>query len=113
MQPAVYDGFGGHFGIVEIVGHQGAAAHGDFADAFGARIYDFHFHAWERLADGVGAEWFQIIDRDRGAGFGAAVAIAYRDSQIVEKLQRFGFGESAADEEGAQLAAEGLVNLRQ
>ena len=45
QQPAVYDGFGGHFGIVEIVGHYGFAAHRDFTDSFRARIDDFHFHA--------------------------------------------------------------------
>ena len=65
------------------------------------------------LADGVSAKWFQIIDGDYGACFGAAVTIAYRNSQIVEELQRFGFGEGAAYKQGAQLAAEGLVNLPQ
>src|SRR5208282_6441440 len=59
----------------------------------------------------VAAERFQIVDRDHSAGFGAAVAIAHWNSQLVEKLQRFGFGEGAADEKGAQLAAEGLMDL--
>ena len=33
MQPAVDDGFGGQFGFVEVAGHDGLAAHGNFADS--------------------------------------------------------------------------------
>jgi hypothetical protein len=55
-EPAVHDGFGGEFGIVEIAGHDGFAAHPDFAYAILGGVGDFDFHAGERLADGVRTE---------------------------------------------------------
>ena len=72
---------------------------------------DAHFHARQRLAHRVGAKRLEIVQRDRRAGLGAAVAIGDRDAQIVEKLQRGGLGECAADEQRAQFAAESSVNL--
>src|ERR1700676_5021340 len=55
-EPAVDDGLSSEFGLVEVAGHYGLAAHGDFADAVRVRIDDADFHARERFADGVGAE---------------------------------------------------------
>jgi len=43
--PAVHDGFGGESRFVEVAGHHRFAADGHFADAFGVRIADLHFHA--------------------------------------------------------------------
>ena len=55
-QPAVDDGFGGEFRLVQVAGHDRFAANRNFADAVGVRIDDANFHAGERLADSVGAE---------------------------------------------------------
>ena len=112
-QPSVHDRFRGHFRIVEILRHHGLAAHGHFADAFGVGIRDANLDARQRLAHCVRAKWFEIIQRDGRAGLGAAVAVADRNAQVVEKLQGRWLGERAADEQGAQFAAERLVYLPQ
>ena len=67
----------------------------------------------QRLADRVGAKRLQIVHGDHRAGFGAAVAVADRNAEIVEELQRRRLGECAADEQRAQLAAECLMNCPQ
>ena len=76
-------------------------------------IDDANFHAGQRLADGVRAKRLEIVDRDRGAGFGEAVAVGDRNSQIVEKLQRLRLRECATDNDGAQFAAKRCVHLLQ
>ena len=68
-QPAVDDGFRGQFGIVEIMRHDRLAANGDFADAIRHRDSRYYFHARQRLANGVRAEWFEIVHGDRRACF--------------------------------------------
>ena len=57
-----------------------------------------------------GLKSFSVI---AGARLRAAVAVADGNAEVVEKLQRRGLRESAADKKRAQLAAEGFVNLAQ
>jgi len=50
------------------------------------------------FANGICAEWHQIVYGDCGAGFGKAVAVGYGDAEVVEKLQGLRLGEGAADD---------------
>src|SRR6266446_5970005 len=110
-KPAVDDGFGGKFGLVEVAGHYGLAANGDLAEAVGIGIENANLHAGERFANGVRAERLQIVDGDGGACFGEAVAVGDWDAEVVEKLQGLRLGEGAADDDSAELAAKGVVDL--
>ena len=57
-----------------------------------------------------GLKSFRVIG---GAGLGEAVAVGHGDAQVVEELQRRRLGEGAADNDRAQLAAEGLEPAEQ
>ena len=72
-----------------------------------------NFHSAHGAAHRFGAKRLQIVQGDRGARFRAAVAVVDRNAEIVEKLDRGGLGERAADEQRAQTAAESLVNILQ
>src|SRR5258708_40221383 len=92
QKPSVDDGFLREFWFIQIAGHDGFASNSNFANAVGSRIHDAHFHSWQRLADGVRAEWFQIVDRDRRAGFRESVSVGDGNPEIVKKLQRLRVG---------------------
>src|SRR5712664_2260575 len=111
QEPAVDDGFRREFRLIQVARHNGFASNGNFADTVGGRIHDAHFHPGQRLANGVRAKRFQIVDRDGGAGLRESVSIGDRNSEIVEKLQRLRFSEGAADDDGAELSAESYMNL--
>src|SRR5258708_39244045 len=111
QEPPVDDGFRRQFRLIQVARHHGFAANRNFANAVGGRIHDAHFHPWQWLANGVRAKWFQIIDRDCRAGFGESVSVGDGNPEIVEKLQRLWFGEGAADNDGAELAAKSFVDL--
>ena len=66
-----------------------------------ARIDDANLHPGKRLADGVGAKGLEIVDGDRGARFGEAIAVGDRDAEVVKKLQRLRLGECASNNDGA------------
>src|SRR4030095_2421807 len=112
-EPAVDDGFGGEFRFMQIAGHDGLAANLNLADAVGTGISNADFHAWKRLSDGVRAKRFQIVDGDRGAGFGEAVAVSDGNADVIEKLQSLRLGERATDNDGAELASKGGVTVLQ
>ena len=113
LQPAVHDGLGGQLRLVEVVRHNGLAAHRHFADAVGVGRDDAHFHPRQRLADGVGPEGVEVVEGDGGAGFGEAVAVGDRDAEVVEKLQGGRLGEGAAHKQRPQLAPESLMHAAQ
>src|SRR5260370_18994565 len=110
-QPTVDNGFRCEFWLIQVTRHDGFAAHSNFADAIRRWIHDAHFHSGQRLADSVRAKRFQIVDGDRRSGFCKSVSVGDRNPQIVEKLQRLRFSESAADNDRAQLSAKCLVDL--
>src|SRR6267378_1398037 len=111
QEPAVDDGFRREFRFIQIARHDGLASNGDFANAVGSGIYDANFHPRQRLAYGVRAKWFQIVDRNGGASFRESVSVSDRNTEIVEKLQRLRFGESAADKDGAEFSAKRFMDL--
>src|SRR5258708_6794982 len=94
-EPAVHDAFGGEFGLVEVAGHYGFAAHGDFADTVGIGIDDADLHAGERLADGVGTERLLIGFGDACDRFGGAVSICYHNPEYVEDMDNMRLSDSA------------------
>ena len=113
-QPAVHDGLRGHLGIVEIMRHHRFAAHGDFARCRPARD--------RRCAPRIPGTGLPTVSGRNGSkslrvmavhASVQAVAIGDLDAKIVEKLQRGGLGECAADQQRPQLAAERLVNVLQ
>ena len=53
----------------------------------------------------------QVVHGDSRSRFGEAVSVRYWDAEIVEELQGLWFGEGAANDDGAQVAAEVVVNL--
>src|SRR5713226_9725141 len=110
-QPAVNDGFRREFGLIQIAGHDGLASNGNFANAVGSWIHNAHFHTRQRLANRVCAKWFQIVDRECRTGFRESVSVGDGNPEVVEKLQRLRFGESAADYDGAQLSAKRFMDL--
>src|SRR5260370_834199 len=100
----------------EIAGHKpavddGFAADRNFANAIGSRIHDAHFHPGQWLANRVRAKRFQIVDGDRRTGFRESVSVGDGNPEIVEKLQRLRFGESAADNNGAKFSAKRFMDL--
>src|SRR5712692_9577471 len=111
QKPTVDDGFRREFRFIQITRHNGFAANGNLANTVGGRIHDAHFHPRQRLANGVSAKRFQIIDSDGSAGFRESVTIGDGNPEIVEKLQRLRFGEGAADNDGAELSAKRFMNL--
>src|SRR5467141_589500 len=111
QEPAVDDGFRREFRFIQIARHDGLASNGDFANAVGSGIYDANFHPRQRLAYGVRAKWFQIVDRNGGASFRESVSVSDRNTEIVEKLQRLRFGESAAYDDGAEFSAKRFMDL--
>src|SRR5258708_602327 len=111
QEPPVDDGFRREFRFIQITRHNGFAANGNFADTVGGRIHDAHFHPGQRLANGVRAKRFQVVDRDGGAGLRESVSIGDGNPEIVEKLQRLRFGKGAAYDDGAELSAESFMNL--
>src|SRR5258708_25870859 len=110
-KPAVDDGFRREFRFIQIAGHDGFAADGNFANAIGSRIHDAHFHPGQWLANRVRAKRFQIVDGDRRTGFRESVSVGDGNPEIVEKLQRLRCGESAADNNGAKFSAKRFMDL--
>src|SRR5260370_19060685 len=110
-KPAVDDGFRREFRFIQIAGHDRFAADGNFANAVSSRIHDAHFHTGQRLANRVRAKRFQIVDGDRRTGFRESVSVGDGNPEIVEKLQRLRFGESAADNNGAKFSAKRFMDL--
>src|SRR5258708_10082756 len=86
-QPAVNDGFSRELRIVQVAGHHRLTSHDNFADSVCGCIYNADFHAAQRLAYSIGAEWLQVIDGDGCARFRKAVTVRDGNSQIVKKLQ--------------------------
>src|SRR5260370_30492265 len=68
QEPPVDDGFRREFRFIQITRHNGFAANGNFANTVGSRIHDADFDPGQRLANGVRAKRFQVVDRDCGAG---------------------------------------------
>src|SRR5262249_15043678 len=106
-EPAIDDGRCGELGLAEVTGHDRLAANRDFTNALVVGGKDADFHAGERFADSIGAEGLQVVNGDGGAGFGEPVTIGDRYAQVVEELQRVGFAERAADNDGAKFPSEG------
>src|SRR5207302_7408415 len=113
QKPAVDDGFGRKFRLIQVAGHDGLAADTNFTDAVGGGIQNAHFHPGQRLADSVRAKGFQIVDGDRRARFRKSVSVGDGNAQVVEKLQRLRFTEGAANNDRAKLSAKRFVNLLQ
>ena len=67
----------------------------------------------EGLSHRIGTEWIEIVHGDHGAGFRAAISVAYENAKVIEKLKGLRFGERTAHEKGAQPAAKSVVNLSQ
>src|SRR5713101_2665705 len=111
QKPSVDNGFRREFPFIQVAGHNGFAADSNVANAIGSRIHNAHFHSWQRLADRVRAEWFQIVDRDRRTGFRESVSVGNGNPEIVKKLQRLRFSESAADNNGAEFSAKRFMDL--
>src|SRR6266849_8437332 len=111
QKPSVDNGFRREFPFIQVAGHNGFAADSNVANAIGSRIHNAHFHSWQRLADRVRAEWFQIVDRDRRTGFRESVSVGNGNPEIVKKLQRLRFSESAADNDGAEFSAKRFMDL--
>src|SRR5262249_48061191 len=80
VQPAVDDGLGSEFGIVEVTSHDRLAANTDLADALRVGTDTFQFHTGQRLTDSVRTKGLEIVDGDRSARFRKAVAICYGDA---------------------------------
>ena len=112
QKPAIDNGFQRQFRIVEIVRHHRLASHSDFADAVGVRTQNSQLDSRQRLADRVGAERLQIVERERRARFGEAVSIHHRNAEIVEELHGRRLHERAAGNQRQQLAAKSAVNAR-
>src|SRR5215475_686437 len=85
-QPSGDDCLRGQIGIVQIVRHDGLAADNDLADSVGVGVEDLDIHAWQRLADGVRAERFEVVERDRRPRFGQSVADGYLNAEVIEEL---------------------------
>src|SRR6267378_7001224 len=110
-QPAVNDSLRREFRLIQVARHDGFASNSDFANTVSGGIHDAHFHPGQRLADGVRTKWSQIVDRDCRACFRQPVSVSNRNSEIVEKLQRLRFAESAANNNRAKLPAKRFVDL--
>jgi len=94
-QPAVNDGFRSEFRLIQVARHDGFASNGNFANTVDGRIHNAHFHPRQRLANGIRAKRFQVIDGDRRTRFREPVSVGDGNPEVVEKLQRLRFAESA------------------
>src|SRR5712692_6289482 len=111
QKPSVDNGFRREFPFIQVAGHNGFAADSNVANAIGSRIHDAHFPCRQWLANGVRAKWFQIVDGDRRTGFRESVSVGNGNPEIVKKLQRLRFSESAADNNGAEFSAKRFMDL--
>src|SRR5713226_3045779 len=111
QEPTIDDGFRREFRLIQVTRHHGLAANRNFADAVGGRIYDAHFHPGQRLANRVRAKRFQIVDRDRRAGFREPIPVGDGDPEIVEKLERLRLGKCTADNNSVELSAKRFMDL--
>src|SRR4029077_11850359 len=91
----------------------GFASYRHFTHAIRTGINDAQLHSSYRLSPPVGAEGPEIVHRDGGARLRASVTVGDLDAEIVEKFQSLGLGERSANQERAQSAAKGLVNILQ
>src|ERR1700738_1461739 len=99
-EPAVDYSFGGHFRIVQVVRHNRLAADRNFADAFAVWIQDTDFHPGNGPTHSFGTEGLGIVQGDGSARLRAAVAVVDGNAEVMEKLNRRGLGERAADKQG-------------
>src|SRR5437588_1607640 len=111
QEPAVDDRFRREFRLIQVARHDCLAANRDFADAVDGGVHDAYFHPGQRLANGIRAKRFQIVDRDGRPGFRESISVGDGNSEIVEKLQRLWFGEGATDDDGAKLSTKRFMDL--
>src|SRR2546421_277248 len=111
QEPTFDDGFRREFRLIQIARHDGLAANSNFANAVNRRIHDAYFHSRQRLANGICAKRFQIVDRDGSAGFRESISVGDGNTKIVEKLQRLRFAKSTANNYGAEFSAKRFMDL--
>ena len=111
QKPAIDDGLRREFRFIQVAGHDGSASDGDFANAVRGRMQNAHFHPGQRLADGIRAKRFQIVDGDCCACFRESVSVGDGNAEVVEKLQSLRLRECTSDDDGLQFAAKRLMDL--
>ncbi len=113
QQPAFDDRLRRLFRVIQIMRHDRAAPHCDFANPAAIRIQHTHLGPAQRLAHGVGAKRFQIVKRHCRASFRQPVPASYRNSNIVEELQRRRIRKCSTNNQRPQFSAKRLVYLWQ
>ncbi len=113
QKPTVHNRLRSQFGVVQIAGHNRLAAHGHFSNSVRIGLGDFHFDAGQGAPDRVRAKGLEIIDRNNRARLGETISVGDGYAEALKEFQSGGFREGASDKQGAQLAAERLVNLLQ
>ena len=110
QKPAIDDGLQGEFRIIQIVRHHRLAARRHFPHTFSIRTQNSQFDSGQRLADRIGAERFEVVEREGGARFGETVTVDHGNAEIVEELQRRGFQECSAGNQRQQLSSKSPVH---